>query len=40
MGALIPGEGTAFRYIVGPSLPELAIKLGIEGGESGVCEPR
>ena len=39
-GALIPGEGTAFRYVVGPTLPELAAKLGVEGGESGVCESR
>jgi hypothetical protein len=39
-GALIPGEGTAFRYVVGPTLPELATKLGVEGGESGVCESR
>lgn len=37
-GALIPEEGTAFRYVVGPTLPELAVKLSVEGGESGVCE--
>lgn len=39
-GALIPGEDAAFRYVVGPSLPELATKLGVEGGESGVCESK
>jgi hypothetical protein len=39
-GAVIPGEGTAFRYVVGPTLSELAVKLGVEGGESGVCESK
>lgn len=34
-GALIRGEGLSFRYVVGPTLPELAVKLEVEGSEAG-----
>lgn len=39
-GVWIPTGGVSFRYVVGPTLPQLAAKLGVEGGESGVCESR
>jgi hypothetical protein len=34
-GATMRTSATRFHYIVGPSLPELAIKLGVEGSEAG-----
>lgn len=39
-GVWLPTGGVSFRYVVGPTLPQLAAKLGVEGGESGVCESR
>jgi hypothetical protein len=34
-GAVITLSSTSERYIVGPTLPELAIKLGVDGSEAG-----
>ena len=34
-GVAIRLSATAERYVVGPTLPELVIKLGVEGSEAG-----
>jgi hypothetical protein len=34
-GVVIRLSATAERYVVGPTLPELVIKLGVEGSEAG-----
>jgi hypothetical protein len=34
-GAVITLSSTSERYIVGPTLPELAIKLEVDGSEAG-----
>jgi hypothetical protein len=39
-GALLRTSDVSLRYVVGPTLPQLAAKLGVEGGESGACESR
>lgn len=34
-GVVISLKPTGTRYVVGPTLPELVLKLGIEGSEAG-----